>query len=470
MSLPAGAGRILTIFLRLLLRPSTSGTTLLAGAAHGGGCFAEHPEEINMNDLITTKVDKARALLAQARAQLGQVRNAQDAKKVKDVARAVEMYARQQRLSEEIILDATAIKVEAMTLLGEFLKANPPTGAGPGRGKKGEKKTNAQGELVSGLPPEIKPKESSDAQALADMKHDDPAMHEEVKAGKIPVGRAARISRRKKKKQAEAKVRKQKYEATHEANGHEEPSWNISHGDCLVELAKIQEGSVRLAFADPPYNIGVNYGGGKKADLLPREDYLAWCGSWMKAVARTLTPDGSFWVLINDESAARFEILLEEAGLVLRQWIIWYETFGVNHAGGFNRCHRHLFWFVKNPKRFVFHGEAVNRPSDRQTKYKDKRADEGGKTWDSVWGINPPIPRLTATCAERLEEFPTQLPLALLLPIVGCASEPGDLVLDPFAGSATTGVACHRRQRKFLGIEKSRKFADLSRDRLAAET
>jgi site-specific DNA-methyltransferase (adenine-specific) len=225
---------------------------------------------------------------------------------------------------------------------------------------------------------------------------------------------------------------------------------------------------VRLAFADPPYNIGVEYGQGPRGDRLPRDQYLGWCGDWMRSTARLLAANGSFWVLINDESAAEFKGLLEAAGLALCKWLIWYETFGVNCPGRFNRTHRHLLWAVKNPRRFVFHAEAVNCPSDRQAKYQDARANPAGKTWDSVWGINPPIPRLTGTCAERLADFPTQLPLGLLRPIVGAASDSGDLVLDPFAGSATTGVAAIELGRRFVGIEREDHFAQGARLRLAS--
>jgi site-specific DNA-methyltransferase (adenine-specific) len=117
-------------------------------------------------------------------------------------------------------------------------------------------------------------------------------------------------------------------------------------------------------------------------------------------------------------------------------------------------------------RRFVFNRDAVTRPSDRQAKYADKRANPRGKLWDDVWGINPPIPRLTGTCNERIPGFPTQLPLRLLEPIVLCASEPGDLVVDPFCGSGTTGVAAIENKRRFIGIEKSDKFARLARLRL----
>jgi DNA modification methylase len=227
-------------------------------------------------------------------------------------------------------------------------------------------------------------------------------------------------------------------------------------------------GTVRLLFADPPYNIGKDYGDGAKADRLPDEDYLIWCREWIESCATLLTDDGSMWVLICDEYADHYGIMLREAGLHRRSWIKWYETFGVNCPSNFNRCSRHLFYCVKHPKRFVFNPDAVTRPSDRQAKYNDKRADPGGKLWDDVWGVEPPIPRLTGTCSERIPDFPTQLPVALLTAIVGCASEPGDLVVDPFCGSGTAGEAAIRLGRRFVGVERREEFAEWARKRLLA--
>jgi site-specific DNA-methyltransferase (adenine-specific) len=136
---------------------------------------------------------------------------------------------------------------------------------------------------------------------------------------------------------------------------------------------------------------------------------------------------------------------------------------------------------VKDPKNFVFHREPVTRPSDRQAKYNDKRANPSGRIWDDLWGVNPeipwidgdlwgvdpPIPRVCGTFHERIPGFPTQLPLKLLLPIIGCSSDPGDLIVDPFSGSATTGAAALQLRRRYLGIERSPEFARLSRERLA---
>jgi site-specific DNA-methyltransferase (adenine-specific) len=253
----------------------------------------------------------------------------------------------------------------------------------------------------------------------------------DVDAGALTVPQAQRLVQREQKQQGLA-------ERARQAHGQRQ-AWEVRHGDCLAELAEVPPGSVRLAFADPPYNQGIDYGDGAAADCRPAEDYVAWCAAWMRAVARTLTDDGSFWVLIADEYADHFGLLLRQAGLHRRQWLIWYEAFGVNCQRGFNRCSRHLFWMVKDPGRFVFHEGAVLRLSDRQTKYADARAQPGGKLWDSVWGVQPPIPRLVENSRERLPGFPTQLPLALLTAVVGCASDPGDLVLDPLCAAAHNG-------------------------------
>lgn len=291
-----------------------------------------------------------------------------------------------------------------------------------------------------------------------------PDLAEKVKQGTITLPQAKReVARAEKRAELETKA-----EAAEKARPDDSPSWEIIEGDCVELLAKQEPGSVRLIFADPPYNIGVDYGDGAAADRLPDDEFIDWCQSWADASSKLLTPDGSMWVLINDEWADLFGVMLRDAGLHRRSWIKWYESFGVNCANNFGRCSRHLFYCVKDPRRFVFNVDAVSRPSDRQAKYGDKRADPGGKIWENVWGLNPAIPRLVENSAERLPDFPTQLPLSLLLAVVGCASEPGDLVLDPFNGSGTTGEASIGLGRRYVGFEKNPEFARMARTRLMA--
>ncbi len=294
------------------------------------------------------------------------------------------------------------------------------------------------------------PRYIQDAKAIRDRS---PALLKQVAEGQMTLPQAKQQLRRQEKQQELKRKARQAGKAA--------DCWEIRQGDCLAVLPALSH-KARLVFADPPYNIGIDYGEGGKADRLPDDEYLAWVEQWLAACCDVLTSDGSLWVLIGDEYAAEYAVTLKRLGLFVRSWIKWYETFGVNCTRNFNRCSRHLFYCVRNVKQFVFHEEPVTRPSDRQTKYADRRADPGGKLWDNVWQI----PRLTGTSSERLPDFPTQLPLALLEPIVQCASDPGDLVIDPFSGSGTTGVAAVRHGRRFLGIERSQHFVELSRLRL----
>lgn len=243
--------------------------------------------------------------------------------------------------------------------------------------------------------------------------------------------------------------------------------WSLLNCDCIEGLQDVEIGSVRLVFADPPYNIGWNYGDGEQNDRIP--GYLDWCGQWLRLCREVAAPDASLWLLISDEYAAELKMAAQDAGWFFRQWIIWFESFGVNCSNKFNRTHRHLFWFTNDPEEFVFHPEAVKRPSDRQEKYGDARAADGGKLWDSVWGINPPIPRVCGTFKEAVPGSPApQLPLSLLRPIIACASNPGDLVLDPFGGNATTGAAALELDRRFVGFELREPIHRLATLRLRA--
>lgn len=305
----------------------------------------------------------------------------------------------------------------------------------------------------------------ADAKKLAEKA---PDIHAAVRRGEKTIPQAKNeLRKREKLEHLEAKAKA--------ANGKlskESPSWTLINADVIDGLASVRDhhAAPRLIFADPPYNIGIDYGEGEKADRMPYGQYLLWFAEWIGACHDILTTDGSLWVMIGDEYAAEYAVALKRTGFTIRSWVKWYETFGVNCQRNFNRTSRHIFYAVKNSKDFVFNESAVSRPSDRQTKYGDKRAAEGGKIIDDVW---TDIPRLTGTCDERIPQFPTQLPVKLVKRIVDCASDPGDLVVDPFSGSATTGVACLQAKhgtRRFVGIDKSEQFIDLADKRLKAVT
>jgi len=285
-----------------------------------------------------------------------------------------------------------------------------------------------------------------------------PDLHEQVKAGKMTIPQAkTEIKRQEKRKELEVKAA-EVMESTAD-----QPMWSLINADVMEGLKQVRDdhGPARLIFADPPYNIGVQYGDHHN-DSMDDAEFVDWCLNWTRLACDCLTDDGSLWLMINDEYAADFVTNARDCGLTMRAWIKWYETFGVNCSNNFNRTSRHILYFVMDEDNFVFNETEVLRPSDRQTKYGDSRAQSSGKILDDVWQI----PRLTGTSSERLPDFPTQLPLELVSRIVRVASEPGDLIVDPFNGSGTTGVAAITSQRKYVGIDASKDYINAASSRL----
>ncbi|NQU22866.1 MAG: site-specific DNA-methyltransferase, partial [Candidatus Nealsonbacteria bacterium] len=150
----------------------------------------------------------------------------------------------------------------------------------------------------------------------------------------------------------------------------------------------LDDGSVDLAFADPPFNIGYDYD--TYNDSLESENYLAWSRDWTAEVVRVLKPDGTFWLAIGDEYAAELKVMLQqEHGLTCRSWVVWYYTFGVNCKYKFSRSHVHLFHMVKDPAKFTFNDGTIRVPSARQLVYGDKRANPKGRLPDDTWILRP---------------------------------------------------------------------------------
>ncbi len=253
---------------------------------------------------------------------------------------------------------------------------------------------------------------------------------------------------------------------------------DIRTGDNIQELATIPANTFDLIFADPPFNIGYEYD--VYRDKRAREDYLNWTERWLAAARRTLKPNGSFWVAIGDEYAAEMKIRLDALGMTMRNWVIWHYTFGVSCTRKFNRSHAHLFYYVADEKNFTFNPGPVRVPSARQTTYGDRRANPVGKLPDDTWMLRPQesaehfppdsdtwaISRVCGTFKERTGH-PCQMPEAVLERIIQSTSNPGDAVLDPFAGSGTTLAAAKKLNRRYVGIELSEDYAEAVRDRLS---
>lgn len=261
----------------------------------------------------------------------------------------------------------------------------------------------------------------------------------------------------------------------------------IHNVDCVAGMGQLEAGSVDLAFADPPFNIGYDYD--VYDDRKEQEHYLAWSKEWIAGVHRVLKPNGTFWLAIGDEYAAELKILSQEIGFHCRSWVIWYYTFGVNCKMKFSRSHAHLFHFVKNPKKFTFNAndKGIRVPSARQLVYADDRANPNGRLPDDTWILRPQdlpegfsadedtwyFPRVAGTFKERAGFHGCQMPEQLLGRIIRASSneaDPPELVLDPFSGSATTLVVAKKLKRNFVGFDLSADYVTRGRKRLESVT
>ncbi len=255
----------------------------------------------------------------------------------------------------------------------------------------------------------------------------------------------------------------------------------VHRGDCLDLFRRLPDGSVHLAFADPPFNIGYEYDA--YDDRRSSDDYLEWSRRWMREVVRVLVADGTFWLAIGDEYAAELKVMAtRELGLTCRSWVVWYYTFGVNCRQKFSRSHAHLFHLVKDPNRFTFEADSIRVPSARELVYGDRRASPAGRLPDDTWILRPQdlpegfsadedtwyFPRVCGTFAERSGWHGCQMPEQLLGRIIRASSREGEVVLDPFGGSGTTLAVAKKLGRSFVGFELSEQYAARITERLAA--
>lgn len=254
----------------------------------------------------------------------------------------------------------------------------------------------------------------------------------------------------------------------------------IHQGDCIKGLKQVPGGTIDLAFADPPFNIGFEYD--EYDDRLGHDQYLQWSHDWMTEIHRVLKDNGTFWLAIGDEYAAELKIESQRLGFHCRSWVIWYYTFGVNCKKKFTRSHAHLFHFVKNEKDFVFNHDDMDLrvPSARRLVYNDARANPNGRMPDDTWILRPQelvngfdpdedtwyFPRVAGTFKERAGFHGCQMPEQLLGRIIRTCSRENEIVLDPFSGSSTTLAVAKKLGRKFIGYELSREYVRLGRERL----
>ncbi len=246
------------------------------------------------------------------------------------------------------------------------------------------------------------------------------------------------------------------------------PGGVLYNGDCLKVMHKLYEKALAnyeknwfdLIFCDPPYNIGHKYD--VYQDNLTNEEYQDWCDHWLSYVYHILKPGGALWCMCHSSYLNYFQRMMNHYDYEVRNTIIWRYTFGQAQTKKFTPSWVPLIYAAKPDAPFTFNADSVRVPSDRQTKYHDKRANPKGKVPDDVWDD---IPRLCGTFRER-EEHPCQLPEKLLERIILACTNKGEKVLDPFSGSGVSLAVARRLKRKFTGIELSPNYCALIKKRL----
>lgn len=238
-----------------------------------------------------------------------------------------------------------------------------------------------------------------------------------------------------------------------------------------IKIADVNDGlsamkeKADLMFADPPYNIGIKYGDAPRCEdkVAPRV-FARRLQSWIESMFQSTRDGGVVALLISEEWANIAGSHMDRLGAKLNR-VIWWETFANYRTAenGLTNEHRHLFIYRKWGAESTFNNDrSVRVMSARLAKYKDDRANPDGKVPGDVWIA----PRLTGNHLWRVDWHKAQLHPAPLTRIVRLYTNPGDLVVDAFAGSGSLGVVCAVEGRRFEGVEKDRGTAERCRTRI----
>lgn len=237
-----------------------------------------------------------------------------------------------------------------------------------------------------------------------------------------------------------------------ESHGNEHQ--RIFHGDALEVLSLIPNESVDLIFVDPPYNIGKDFAG-RKDKWKTDEDYLDWCYQWIDLCIQKLKPTGAFYVMTSTQFMPYFDLFIRKKMTILSR-IVWaYDSSGVQAKKYFGSLYEPILFCVKDKENYIFNADDIMIEAKTGSKRKliDYRKNppqpyKNEKVPGNVWDFCRVRYRM-----EEYENHPTQKPISLLERIIKASSNEGDLVLDPFCGTFTTGFVAKENNRDFIGIE-----------------
>jgi site-specific DNA-methyltransferase (adenine-specific) len=246
-------------------------------------------------------------------------------------------------------------------------------------------------------------------------------------------------------------------------------------GDCIKVLNEnIDEKSVELIFADPPYNLssnGLKWEGNKTGgnwymvneewDKMTEPDYMQFTRKWIGASHRVLKDNGSIYISCTYHNLAEVMVVLKQLNFKINNVIVWKKTNAMPNMTKrvFTHSTEFVVWAVKG-KKWIFNYEDLKKLNP------EKQKDGSFKQMRDVWSL-PLVQgkeRLRGKNGRALH--PTQKPEEMLKRIIIASSNKGDTVLDPFLGSGTTAVIAKKLRRNWIGIEKSKKYVDMARKRI----
>lgn len=229
----------------------------------------------------------------------------------------------------------------------------------------------------------------------------------------------------------------------------------IVTGDAVQEMRRLDSASVELVIADPPYNLGKDYG--NNHDVKGFDEYLKFSRDWLHEAYKLLKPNGTLYVFMGFRFISYlYDILDRDLQMFFSNWIVWHYTQGMGKTKGFSPRHDDILMFSKS-ERPKFNLDAVRVP---QKYYRDRNNMRGANPGD-VWMFSH-----VHYCNGNRQNHPTQKPEGLIERMVLASSDAGDLVLDPFAGSGTTLRVCQQMDRKAIGIEINPEYVKMTKERL----
>jgi site-specific DNA-methyltransferase (adenine-specific) len=252
---------------------------------------------------------------------------------------------------------------------------------------------------------------------------------------------------------------------------HQNSTATIYQGDCLDILREISDSSIELIFADPPYNIGKQFG--DFADTWPSDiKYAEWCYKWLDLCIHKLTPNGSLYVMTSTQAMPYLDLWLRDR-LTIASRIVWYyDSSGIQAKKYFGSLYEPILFCTKDPKNYTFNASdieveartgAVRNLIDyrKEVPAPYKTTKVPGNTWY--------MPRVRYRMPEY-EDHPSQKPEALLERIIKASSNVGDTILDPFSGTFTTCAVAQRLGRRSIGIEMQDDYIKIGLRRLGIST